>query len=146
MKKPEASTGVEALFTSVLGLQNPWEVAKVELDTCRRRIDFDVRCTARRLACPVCGLAEQGIHDRRHLSWRHLDFFQYEAWLYADVPRVSCSGCGKTSQASVPWARAGSGFTALFEAPARLAAQLVEQFLDNESALQNSHHHQSRAV
>jgi transposase len=49
-------------------------------------------------------------------SWRHLDFFQFEAWLHADVPRVACTGCGKTSQASVPWAREGSGFTALFEA------------------------------
>ncbi|GAB1384894.1 ISL3-like element ISMac21 family transposase [Melaminivora sp.] len=125
MKKTEASTGVETLFTSALGLQSPWEVVKVELDTSRRRIDFNVLCNAKRLACPACGLAEQGIHDRRHLSWRHLDFFQFEAWLHADVPRVHCSGCGKTTQASVPWARAGSGFTALFEALAlSLCAQM----------------------
>lgn len=25
-------------------------------------------------------------------SWRHLDFFQYEAWLHADVPRIQCPG------------------------------------------------------
>ena len=27
------SVGVEALFTSALGLKSPWEVVKVELDT-----------------------------------------------------------------------------------------------------------------
>ncbi len=68
MKKTEASTGVETLFTSALGLQSPWEVVKVELDTSRRRIDFNVLCNAKRLACPACGLAEQGIHDRAPLK------------------------------------------------------------------------------
>jgi transposase len=60
--------------------------------------------------------------------------FQFEAWLNADVPRVSCAACGKTTQVAVPWARAGSGFTAAFEAlalalcrelPVRQAAALL---------------------
>ena len=29
------SVGVEALFTSALGLKSPWEVVKVELDTAK---------------------------------------------------------------------------------------------------------------
>ena len=120
-----AGMGIEALFTTALGLQPPWEVEQVALDTAGRRIDFEVRCTAKRLACPHCGLHNQGIHDRLRRSWRHLDFFQYEAWLHADVPRVACSGCGKTAQVNVPWAREGSGFTALFEALAlSLCAQM----------------------
>ena len=128
------SAGVEGLFTSALGLAPPWEVAKVELDTARRRIDFEVHCSAKVLACPHCGAAEQRIHDRLRRSWRHLDFFQFEAWLHAEVPRVACSGCGKTTQLSVPWAREGSGFTLLFEAlalsmcqglPVRQAAQML---------------------
>lgn len=128
------SVGVEGLFTSALGLAPPWEVDKVELDTARRRIDFEVRCSAKTLACPHCGVAEQRIHDRLRRSWRHLDFFQFEAWLHADVPRVACTACGKTSQVGVPWAREGSGFTALFEAlalalcrelPVRQAAALL---------------------
>ena len=110
------SVGIEGLFTSALGLVLPWEVDKVDLDTTRRRIDFEVRCSAKALACPHCGAAEQRIHDRLRRSWRHLDFFQFEAWLHADVPRVACTGCAKTSQVGVPWAREGSGFTALFEA------------------------------
>jgi hypothetical protein len=43
------SVGVEALFTSALGLKSPWEVVKVELDTAKRRIDFEVACNAKHL-------------------------------------------------------------------------------------------------
>ena len=107
---------IETLFTTALGLQAPWVVQDVELNTTKHRIDFQVVCDAKQLDCPVCGKADQGIHDRIARSWRHLDFFQYEAWLHAEVPRVKCGGCGKTTQMAVPWAREGSGFTLLFEA------------------------------
>lgn len=110
------SIAVEALFTSALGLQPPWVVENVKLDTVKRRIDFEIGCQAKALACPACGVATQPVHDRLRRSWRHLDFFQFEAWLHCDVPRVACSGCGKTTQVGVPWARPGSGFTAAFEA------------------------------
>ena len=110
------SLSTEALFTAALGLQTPWRVERVELSTASKRIDFDVICTERRLACPHCGAPEQGIHESIQRTWRHLDFFQFEAWLHADVPRVACSACGKTTQVPVPWAREGSGFTLLFEA------------------------------
>ena len=107
---------IESLFTAALGLQAPWAVEAVELNTTKRRIDFEVRCKAKALSCPACGAAQQGIHDRVRREWRHLDFFQFEAWLHAEVPRVACKSCGKTTQVSVPWAREGSGFTLLFEA------------------------------
>ena len=125
---------VESLFTAALGLQAPWKVAKVDLDTAKRRIDFEVISTAKRLVCPSCGAADQGVHDRVRRDWRHLDFFQFEAWLHADIPRIGCTACGKTTQVPVPWAREGSGFTLLFEAlaltmcqglPVRQAAQML---------------------
>ncbi len=128
------SVGIESLFTSALGLQAPWSVEKVELDTARRRIDFELACRANRLSCPHCQALDQGVHDRIKREWRHLDFFQFEAWLHAEVPRIACTTCGKTSQMDVPWAREGSGFTALFEAlalslcqtlPVRQAAALL---------------------
>lgn len=117
------SVQIEALFTSALGLQPPWAVRDVRLDTARHRIDFDVECRQALLACPACGAPSQQVHDRLTRSWRHLDFFQYEAWLHADVPRVRCTSCGKTTQISVPWAREGSGFTLLFEALALTMCQ-----------------------
>ena len=125
---------IEVLFTAALGLARPWEVEKVELDTAKRRIDFEVSYQAGMPACPACGTVEQPIHDRVRRSWRHLDFFQYEAWLHAAIPRVSCTACNKTSQMPVPWSREGSGFTLLFaglalsltrELPVRQAAQIL---------------------
>lgn len=110
------SVDVEALFTKALGLVAPWQVEQVELDTAKRRIDFHLVCNEKRLDCPACHAIEQGIHDRLEREWRHLDFFQFEAYLHAKVPRVHCLECGKTLQAEVPWARPGSNFTLLFEA------------------------------
>ena len=55
------------------------------------------------------------MHDTPCKTWRHLDFFQHQAFLHARVPRISCPDCG-VKQIAVPWARAGSGFTLLFEA------------------------------
>ena len=131
------SVGVESLFTSALGLAAPWEVAKVDLDTGKRRIDFEVRCNAKLLSCPHCDAPAQRIHDRLRRSWRHLDFFQFEAWLHADVPRVSCTGCGKTTQVGVPWAREGSGFTALFEDLFTLAPLATDVLLVNNPNIAN---------
>jgi len=117
------SIAIETLFTTALGLQPPWHVAKVELDTGKRRIDFEVEHTGKREPCPACGAVHQPVHDRVRRSWRHLDFFQFEAWLHAQVPRIACSACGKTTQITVPWAREGSGFTLLFEALALALCQ-----------------------
>lgn len=33
---------------------------------------------------------------------------QFEAWLHAEVPRVDCSACGKTTLVEVPWAKAAA--------------------------------------
>jgi transposase len=126
-----SSNPMESLFTSALGLKPPFAVADVQLKTEAKRIDFQIACTASTLTCPACGKADQRIHDRLARSWRHLDFFQFEAWLHCDVPRVACSGCGKTTQLAVPWARAGSGFTAAFEA---LALALCQQMPVRQAA------------
>lgn len=127
------SLNAETLFTAALGLQAPWQVSQVELSTARNRIDFQVQCNAKRLSCPHCHRTDQGVHDRVSKSWRHLDFFQYEAWIHADVPRVACSACGKTTLVAVPWAREGSGFTLLFEA---LALSLCKELPVAQAAKQ----------
>lgn len=128
------NVGIEALFTRALVLQAPWFVEDVKLDTEHRRIDFEVGCRSAQFTCAQCGAPGQKAHDRMRRSWRHLDFFQFEAWLHAQVPRIACSACGKTTQITVPWAREGSGFTLLFEAlalsmcqglPVRQAAQML---------------------
>lgn len=104
------------LFTVALGLQAPWEVQDIRFEPESGEIHFDLACQTKRLACPGCGQGGQPIHDRQERTWQHLHFFQYRAYLHAKVPRVACGSCGKVTQAPVPWARPGSGFTLLMDA------------------------------
>jgi len=107
----------EALFGIALGITPPWEVTEVTFSKESNRLDITIGFQrGATFACPVCG-AQAPVHDTTEKQWRHLNFFQYEAYLHAKVPRVKCpnEGCG-VKQVAVPWARAGSGFTLLFEA------------------------------
>jgi transposase len=113
----EPSLDQTSLFTAALGLQPPWEVADVDFNRDQGRIDFQVAFrSGAQFSCPSCGAAHQNVHDTRERTWRHLNFFQFEAYLHAKVPRVGCSACGKTIQVELPWARPHSGFTQLMEA------------------------------
>ncbi|MGB4859723.1 MAG: ISL3 family transposase [Dokdonella sp.] len=107
---------METLFTQALGLHTPWRVVNVDFRQAEGLIVFQIDNAAQRLACPACGAADQPVHDRLARSWRHLNFFQYQAMLQARVPRVRCTACEKTTQVCVPWAREGSGFTQTLEA------------------------------
>src|SRR5437879_5054604 len=104
------------LFALALGLQEPWRVVERSFDGERRRLDLRLDFErGARFACPECERPGCEVQDTNEKSWRHLDFFQQQAYLSARVPRVACREHG-VRQAVVPWARAGSGFTLLFEA------------------------------
>ena len=107
----------ESLFGIALGITPPWEVTEVAFSKESSRLDISIDFQrGATFACPVCG-SPAPAYDTTEKEWRHLNFFQYEAYLHARVPRVKCpkEGCG-VKQITVPWARAGSGFTLLFEA------------------------------
>ncbi len=107
----------EALFGMALGIVAPWEVTEVNFSKESNRLDITIDFQRGSVfSCPVCG-APAPAYDTTEKTWRHLNFFQYEAYLHAFVPRVNCpnEGCG-VKQIQVPWARVGSGFTLLFEA------------------------------
>jgi len=122
------------LFQLALGLSSPWTVTRSTFDADDGRLDLYVDFPrGSRFACPQCGGPGCAVHDTSDETWRHLDFFQHRALLHARVPRVACPDCG-VRKAAVPWARAGSGFTLLFEAfvlalakamPIKNAARLV---------------------
>ena len=104
------------IFQLALGLTPPWEVESCEFSPEKQRLD--IRLSFPRgsvFVCPECGQSGLKAYDTLAKSWRHLNFFQHEAWLSAQVPRVKCEHCG-VKLVSVPWARPGSGFTLLFEA------------------------------
>ena len=107
----------EQLFGMALGITPPWEVKEISFSPESKRLDISIDFQkGAQFPCPVCGKLSP-VHDTTEKEWRHLNFFQYEAYLKARVPRVQCpdADCG-VKQISVPWARSGSGFTLLFEA------------------------------
>lgn len=104
------------LFAAALGLQTPWHVSDLDFSMKNKRLDIYIDFERGSLfACPCCEKPAKA-YDTKPDTWRHMNFFQHEAYLHARVPRVKCSdGCG-VKQIDVPWARSGSGFTLLFEA------------------------------
>jgi transposase len=103
------------LFTMALGLQAPWEVVDLQFHEEAHRLDILIDFKrGSDFPCPVCGQPCK-VHDTVEKTWRHMNFFQYAAYLTARVPRCHCDKDG-TKQVDVPWARPGSGFTLMFEA------------------------------
>jgi transposase len=103
------------LLQLALGVQSPWFVASSDFDLAKKRLDIKLDFkTGSRFACAECNAADCPVHDTTEKTWRHLDFFQHQAFLTARTPRISCPKCG-VRLVTVPWARPGSGFTLLFE-------------------------------
>ena len=90
------SVGVEALFTSALGLQVPWVVEEVKLDTAKRRIDFEIGCQGKTLACPACKAAAQPVHDRLRRSWAPRHFVWKETFTMTAGSRARWA-CGQVA-------------------------------------------------
>lgn len=105
----------KALFSLALGLEDPWFIKDINFNADKKRLDIILDFKkGSKFNCPECGTEHCPIHDTRERTWRHLDFFQHQAYLTARVPRISCAACG-IKQIDVPWARKNSGFTLLFE-------------------------------
>jgi transposase len=112
------------LFQQALGLTPPWHVTRTAFNAERQQLDLYIDFTAGgTFACPECAAPGCKAHDTEEKSWRHLNFFQHQAYLHARTPRVRCERCG-VRLVAVPWARPGSGFTLLFEA---LVMMLVKE-------------------
>ena len=103
------------LYQQILGLESPWTVREVQLDTDEEQIDIFVdHASGTKFCCPVCDKSLSIYDHSDERGWRHLDSCQYKTILHASVPRVKCPEHG-VKQAKVPWAEKGSRFTMLFE-------------------------------
>jgi transposase len=104
------------LFEMALGINSPWEITRVDFSESfpgkelHIEIDFKKGAKFSDRSGALCG-----VHDTKEKRWRHLNFFQYECYLHCRVPRIKTKD-GKICMVEVPWSRAGSGFTLLFEA------------------------------
>ena len=124
------------LFQTALMLTPPWQVVECQFDVNQERLNIHLDfLKGSQFSCPDCGQADCAVHDTEQKSWRHLNFFQHETYMYARVPRIKCSNCG-VRLINVPWARADSEFTLLFEAyimilapsmPVKRIAELVSE-------------------
>ena len=89
---------------------------KAEFDPKMRKLDLHLNFEAGGVfECGGCGGVGCKAYATAWKPWRHLNFFQHEAFLHAPVARVKCPWCG-IRRARVPSARPRSGFTLLFEA------------------------------
>lgn len=111
------------IFTLALGLQSPWYIEKIDLIKAKGQvfgrldifIDFKTGSKFKNTEGKECC-----VHDTHKRTWQHLNFFEHESYLHARVPRIIDAESGKTEVVPVPWARAESGFTLMFEALAML--------------------------
>ncbi|HEY6008594.1 MAG TPA: transposase family protein, partial [Geobacteraceae bacterium] len=96
---------IDDLFQAALGLAKPWQVTRTEFDATARRLDLYLDFPkGARFPCPEDDQSACPVHDTEPKTWRHLDFFQHQAYLHARVPRVTCPMHG-TRQVALPWAR-----------------------------------------
>jgi transposase len=107
------------LFTAALNLQDPWYVKDVSFEDTLGGKELHIRIDFKKggqFVCPEDGCKTSATaFDTQEKTWRHLNFFQYKAYIHARVPRIKCPD-HKIRTVEVPWARPGSGFTLLFEA------------------------------
>ena len=83
------------LMQLALGLIPPWMVKACAFDAQARRFDIEIDfARGGRFPCPQCGTVDCPVHDTSMQTWRHLDFFQHQAFLHSRTPRITCPDCG----------------------------------------------------
>jgi len=102
-------------YQQILGLQQPWFVADVKLDTDSQQVDVHVEHPKNTtFSCPECGKQCSVYDHTASRRWRHLDTMQFRTVLHAKPPRVKCAEHG-IRQVKLPWAEKNSRFTIFFE-------------------------------
>ena len=83
------------LSAAALQLVEPWHVTDVEFrdtDAGGREPRITIGYgPGSRFHCPEagCGEASCPVHDTMERTWRHLNFFQYKAFIHTSVPRAA---------------------------------------------------------
>jgi len=107
------------LFAKALLVEKPWFVHDINFDQTAGKleiwIDFE-RGSSFYYEDKELGIKGHfKAYDTTEKTWRHLNFFQYQCYLHAWIPRVDL-GNGKIRQVQAPWEGHAPGFTLLFEA------------------------------
>lgn len=102
------------IFTAALNIKAPWYIKKVQLREEEHGEDLHITIGHQRGAQFEYEGEFYTAYDHQFRTWKHLDFFQHQCYLHADVPRVKTKE-DKVKLVGVPWAESGSSFTLLFE-------------------------------
>jgi transposase len=123
-----------AMYEEALDLVHPWQIVDRHFSKEAGRLDMFLKVdTNSTFTCSVCNTDGQRFYDldQGDQTWRHMDFFQYKAYLHAPHPRVDCTVCGKVKYALVPWSRYNCSFTLEFE---KYVLSLVKEMPVNAAA------------
>ena len=113
---------IDDLFSAALGLQSPWFVDLIEFKEKETVRELHIHLKHEKHSKFSFENESYSVYDHQERSWRHLNFFEHECYLYARVPRIKTK-TGQVLLVDVPWAQPGSSFTLLFEAYAALLVQ-----------------------
>jgi transposase len=103
------------LVEKVIGITAPWSVTEVVINLAAREVVVKVVCTPTQWANKEGVLHVHGWQKRR---WRHLDLWNLQTVIEAEVPRLKDPRTGTTEMAAVPWAEPHSRWSKEFEAHA----------------------------
>ena len=103
------------LFAHFLELTDTWTLTRLEINSSDRRIDAWIgHAPGVQWECPACQHRGRVRDHAPERLWRHLDCSQFETYLHARIPRVSCPRHG-VRQVHIPWAEPDSRLTRAFE-------------------------------
>lgn len=104
---------VSTVFNRLLALPG---IAVKEVSFGDSCVTVDVCLRRRRLVCPECSFSTRSRYDTRAVdsTWRHLDLGRWRVTVRARLRRLRCPTHGVRVE-GVPFARAGSRFSADFE-------------------------------
>lgn len=107
----------KAIFEIALGLNSPWYISEIDFREEESEKELHLTISYKRGSYKD----DQGkskVHDHKTKKWRHLNFFEHKCYIHCDVPRIKEGE--KVKLQEVPWSRANSGFTLMFEASCML--------------------------
>jgi len=109
----------EQLFAAALMVSPPWFISDINFDPTKGRLDISIdfeRGSSFHYESPTEKIAgDFKAYDTVEKTWRHLNFFQFECYLHAFVPRLDI-GNGQARLITTPWEGKVPGFTLLMEA------------------------------
>ena len=110
---------INELFSKALNINEPWYVQDISFDPEHKRltilINFKRGSTFHWESEDKKVSGNYKAYDTIEKEWRHLNFFEYECYLKARVPRVKTED-GGIHIISPDWSGLLNGFTLLFEA------------------------------